>query len=92
MTDEPAALTDELDLHTFQPSECADLVDEYVRAARDAGFATVRIVHGKGTGSLRRTVHAVLARHPDVRAFRLGGDGEGHWGATIVELAPGSAG
>lgn len=79
-------LTDELDLHTFQPRECADLVAEYLDAARDAGFATVRIIHGKGKGTLRRTVHAVLDRHAAVRGYRLGDPRSGSWGATIVEL------
>ena len=45
-----------------------------------------RIVHGKGIGALRRTVHAILAEHPDVERWRLGGQGEGSWGATIVRL------
>jgi dsDNA-specific endonuclease/ATPase MutS2 len=83
-----AELADELDLHTFQPRECADLVAEYVRAARAAGLGTVRIVHGKGVGTLRRIVHAVLADHPDVARFQLGGEHEGGWGATVVELSP----
>lgn len=85
---EPAgALTDELDLHNFLPRECADAVDEYLDAARAAGFASVRIVHGKGTGALRQAVHAVLARHPAVRAYQLAAD-RGGWGATTVELHP----
>jgi dsDNA-specific endonuclease/ATPase MutS2 len=83
-----AALTDELDLHAFLPKECADVVTEYVRAAREAGLPTVRIIHGKGTGALRRTVHAALERHPDVRSFQLAGQTRGSWGATIVELLP----
>ena len=83
-----APLTDELDLHTFLPKECADVVEEYVRAARAAGYATVRIIHGKGTGALRRTVHAVLDRHPAVRSYQLAGASRGSWGATIVELKP----
>jgi DNA-nicking Smr family endonuclease len=83
-----APLTDELDLHTFLPKECADVVEEYVRAAQEAGFQTVRIVHGKGRGTLRRTVHAVLDRHPAVRAYRLAGASRGSWGATLVELVP----
>lgn len=87
---DPAApqLTDELDLHNFQPKDCADLVEEYVHAAHAAGFATVRIIHGKGKGTLRRTVHAVLDRHPLVRAYRLGDQRSGSWGATLVELGP----
>jgi len=86
--DEPGELTDELDLHTFLPRECADVVEEYVRAAQEAGFALVRIVHGKGTGALRRIVHAVLERHPAVRSYRLAGGDRGSWGATLVELVP----
>jgi len=82
------ALTDELDLHTFLPRECADVVDEYVRAAQEAGLPMVRIIHGKGTGALRRTVHAVLERHPAVASFRLAGATRGSWGATLVELLP----
>jgi dsDNA-specific endonuclease/ATPase MutS2 len=85
-----APLTDELDLHTFQPRECADVVDEYLRAAQEAGMTSVRIVHGKGTGTLRRIVHGVLERHPAVRSYRLAGDRSGGWGATQVELHPSS--
>ena len=81
-------LTDELDLHTFQPRDCADVVAEYLEAARDAGLPRVRIVHGKGTGALRRIVHAVLDRHPAVRNYRLAGEHGGGWGATVVELLP----
>jgi dsDNA-specific endonuclease/ATPase MutS2 len=82
------ALTDELDLHTFQPRECADVVDEYLRAAQEAGMTAVRIIHGKGTGALRRIVHGVLDRHPAVASYRLGDASGGGWGATLVELKP----
>ena len=81
-----APLTDELDLHTFLPRDCADVVEEYVRAAQEAGMSSVRIIHGKGTGTLRRIVHGVLERHPAVRAFRLADERAGSWGATLVEL------
>ena len=80
------ALTDELDLHTFQPRECADVVAEYLRAAHEAGMTQVRIVHGKGTGTLRRIVHGVLDRHPAVQSYRLADERAGAWGATLVEL------
>jgi len=85
--DEIAApeLTEELDLHTFLPRECADVVEEYVRAAQEAGFTSVRIVHGKGTGTLRRIVHGVLSRHPAVASFA---QADANWGATRVELKP----
>ncbi|HET9626970.1 MAG TPA: Smr/MutS family protein [Kofleriaceae bacterium] len=75
---------DALDLHHFAPRECADVVAAYLDAARAAGLREVRIIHGKGTGALRRTVHAVLARHPAVHAHRL----LENWGATWVELRP----
>jgi dsDNA-specific endonuclease/ATPase MutS2 len=83
-----APLASELDLHTFLPKECADVVAEYVRAAQEAGMTTVRIVHGKGTGTLRRIVQGVLDRHPAVRSYRLGDERGGSWGATLVELHP----
>lgn len=79
-------LTDELDLHTFQPRDCADLVAEYLVAAQEKGFASVRIIHGKGKGTLRRIVHSVLEKHPAVASFRLGDQRSGSWGATLVEL------
>lgn len=85
MSDE---VPEELDLHTFLPRECADVVEEYVRAAQEAGLPAVRIIHGKGTGTLRRIVHSVLERHPAVKAFRLGDERSGSWGATLVELHP----
>ena len=83
-----AHLTDELDLHTFLPRECADVVAEYLRAAQEAGMIAVRIIHGKGTGTLRRIVHGVLASHPAVRAYRLADERSGSWGATLVDLHP----
>jgi len=81
-------ITDELDLHTFQPKEVAEVVAEYVDAARAAGILEVRIIHGKGTGALRRTVHAVLGRHPGVERFALAGERAGSWGATVATLRP----
>lgn len=81
-------LTDELDLHTFQPRDCADLVAEYLQAAQAAGLPRVRIIHGKGTGALRRIVHGVLGGHPAVRAYQLADERSGSWGATLVELQP----
>jgi dsDNA-specific endonuclease/ATPase MutS2 len=79
-------LTDELDLHTFQPRDCADVVEEYLHAAQAAGFSIVRVIHGKGTGTLRRIVHSVLDKHPVVLSYRLAD--HGGWGATLVELRP----
>ncbi len=75
-----------LDLHTFRPAEVRELVVDYLKECRDRGILEVRIIHGKGTGALRRTVHAVLARTPEVSSFRLADDNVGGWGATVVTL------
>lgn len=77
-----------LDLHLFQPREAADLVETYLQECRAAGILQVRIIHGKGTGILRRTVEELLRRLDMVQGFRLAGPGGGDWGATLVELAP----
>jgi DNA-nicking Smr family endonuclease len=77
-----------LDLHTFHPREVKDLVPEYLRACREAGILEVRVIHGKGTGALRRTVHAVLSRLPEVASYRLADATGGSWGATLVTLKP----
>jgi dsDNA-specific endonuclease/ATPase MutS2 len=77
-----------LDLHTFRPQEIKDLVPDYLAECRARGILEVRIVHGKGTGALRRTVHAILARRPEVASFNLAMEDAGGWGATIVTLYP----
>jgi DNA-nicking Smr family endonuclease len=75
-----------LDLHTFKPREVKDLVPDYLAACRERGILRVRIIHGKGIGTLRQTVHAILARHPDVVSFAQASEPFGGWGATIVHL------
>jgi dsDNA-specific endonuclease/ATPase MutS2 len=82
------AITDELDLHPFQPREVGSLVAEYLDEAQRLGFTRVRLVHGKGVGHLRRTVHATLDRHPAVSGYRLADERAGSWGATLVDLRP----
>jgi DNA-nicking Smr family endonuclease len=79
-------ITDQLDLHTFAPAEVAELVPDYLDECVARGFREVRIVHGKGTGTLRRIVHAALARHPAVDGFALAPGPRGGWGATLVRL------
>ncbi len=82
----PLEITGALDLHTFDPAEVKELVPDYLDACVEKGISEVRIIHGKGTGVLRRVVHAALDRHPRVVSYRLGGRSEGGWGATLVTL------
>jgi DNA-nicking Smr family endonuclease len=77
-----------LDLHTFHPREVKDLVPDYLAECRARGILEVRIIHGKGTGALRQTVHAILARRPEVASFTPAMEGAGGWGATLVTLHP----
>lgn len=76
-----------LDLHTFAPGEAASVVRDYLEACDEKGVRDVRIIHGKGRGVLRRTVHAVLEDHPRVADYRLDSGASG-WGATVVRLHP----
>ena len=76
----------ELDLHTFRPSEIGELIPDYIGLCLENGIRRIRIIHGKGTGTLRTMVHALLKRDPRVAGFELAGADEGGWGATIVWL------
>jgi dsDNA-specific endonuclease/ATPase MutS2 len=79
-------ITGELDLHTFRPADLGTLIPAYLEACRERGITTVRIIHGKGTGTLRTTVHALLQRSPLVCSYRLADETAGGWGATVAEL------
>lgn len=75
-----------LDLHAFAPRDVASVVESYLEAAIEAGFAEVRIVHGRGIGVQRETVRALLARHPRVESFGDAPTDRGGWGATLARL------
>jgi DNA mismatch repair protein MutS2 len=76
----------ELLLRRLTVEEALYRLDQYLYDAFMAGLTSVRIVHGKGTGKLRRAVHESLAKHPLVKSYRLGDYGEGDYGVTVVEL------
>ena len=78
-----------LDLHAFSPRDVASVVDEYIGAAVEAGLVEIRLIHGRGVGIQRRTVHAVLARHPSVKTYWDAP--ESHLGATVAQLTPSHA-
>ncbi len=89
MTDPPSIklpIDGTLDLHTFLPGEVKDLVPEYLAACRERGITQVRIIHGKGVGTLRHTVESILKKLSCVESMRTGDETSGGWGATIVTL------
>ena len=77
-----------LDLHAFRPQDVKGVVTDYLAECREQGILQVRIIHGKGIGQLRQTVHSMLAKHPDVTSFALADEAYGGSGATIVRLNP----
>ena len=86
---EPVAIpiTGELDLHTFRPGDVPSLLDAYFAECRKSGIRRVRVVHGKGTGTLRQVVREALAENPLVTSFKPGAREEGGDGVTIAQLA-----
>jgi dsDNA-specific endonuclease/ATPase MutS2 len=80
-------ISDELDLHTFRPGELGELIPDYIGLCLQKDIFRIRIIHGKGIGTLRETVHAILRRDSRVLRFELAGQEEGGWGATIAWLS-----
>lgn len=91
LPDDPVRIPirDELDLHTFRPAEIPSLLEEYFAECQRCGFRQVRVIHGKGTGTLRATVAEVLRRSARVSSFGPADETRGGWGATLVTLKPG---
>jgi DNA-nicking Smr family endonuclease len=81
-------ISGELDLHSFAPRDVPSVVEEYVRACRERGVLTLRLVHGRGKGVQRAVVRRVLANLAGVAAFDDAPPGSGGWGATLVRLRP----
>jgi len=81
-----AAVPRELDIRGMESLEAESVVESYIDSAVMARLETVTVIHGKGTGALRKAVHALLKRNKSVKSFRLGAFGEGEAGVTVVEL------
>ncbi len=77
-------IEDSIDLHSFAPRDVVSVVDEYLRAAREAGFTEVRLIHGRGKGVQRAAVQRLLRGHALVQ--RYWDAPESHLGATLVVL------
>jgi len=75
-----------LDLHSFSPKDLSTLIDEYINACLEKKITQLRIIHGKGVGNIRRSVHSLLERNPHVIHYQLADASGGSWGATVVEL------
>jgi DNA-nicking Smr family endonuclease len=76
----------ELDLHTFQPKEVRDLLEEYISACIEKNIYSLRIIHGKGKGILKQNVHSILKKNLQVASFSDAPTEAGGWGATLVIL------
>ena len=79
---------DEVHLRQLTVDEALIKLDKYLNNAFMAGLYRVRVIHGRGTGSLRQAVREELTKHPLVKSYREAGYGEGGAGVTIVELVP----
>lgn len=82
-----SAMATELDLRGMDSVEAICVLDRYMDEAMRSKLSSVRIIHGKGTGTLRQAVHQSLKRNKFVKKFRLGVYGEGEDGVTIAEFA-----
>ncbi|MFN8473473.1 MAG: Smr/MutS family protein [Anaerolineae bacterium] len=85
----PADVKMELDLRGERAEEALRLIEDYLDDAYLAGLQKVRIIHGKGTGALRKASRELLASHPLVASFRSGDRYEGDEGVTVVEMVHG---
>jgi len=79
-------MTNEIDLRGMMPEEATAATEKYLDDAFLSSLNMVTIIHGKGTGALRKTIHTLLKRHPHVKEYRLGKYGEGEDGVTVVTL------
>ena len=79
-------ISNEVRLRQLTVDEALIKLDRYLNDAFMAGLSQVKVIHGKGTGTIRQVTREYLAQHPLVKSYRAGGYGEGGDGVTIAEL------
>jgi len=75
-----------LDLHPFSPKDLKTLIPDYLEECRKKGIEEIKIIHGKGKGNIRRSVHALLDRNSLVLDYHQADLHSGSWGATLVRI------
>ena len=78
--------TSSIDLRGTTVEEAMLDLDKFIDGVLRTGLNEITIIHGKGTGALRKGIHTYLRKHPNIRTFRVGTFGEGEEGVTIAEL------
>ena len=79
-------IEDVLELHTFNPKEISDLLEDYFIECINHNIFSVRIIHGKGKGILKKKVQSILRKNSLVVFYKNAPESAGAWGATIVDL------
>ncbi|MNI64700.1 Endonuclease MutS2 [compost metagenome] len=80
------SVSSSVDLRGLDAEEACYDADKYLDEAYMAGLGEVSLIHGKGTGVLRKAINDMLKKHPHVKSYRLGEYGEGGTGVTVVQL------
>ncbi len=86
ITSKAMTISPEINVIGKTVDEATAMIDKYIDDAALSNLTQVTIIHGKGTGALRKGIHQFLDRHPLVKSYRAGEYGEGEYGVTIVSL------
>ncbi len=82
----PIPIDGVLDLHGIRPRDVKEVLLEYLSECRKAGIFEIRVIHGKGVGEIRRSVHNILKHEPGIDRLADANRSHGGWGATMVYL------
>ena len=84
--DSSPSVNNELDLRGKLAEEALVELEHYLDLALNSTWQEVRIIHGKGTGTLRSKIHGYLKKNKKIKSYRLGSYGEGDAGVTVIEI------